>query len=82
MQCAHSVDLPARIHRDGRPPGECLCVYVDSIVDGADCTDGVPVPVASSLSSPPSFFSGRPTQRELLDDAAAVVALPRPLPLR
>ena len=37
MQCAHSVSLPARIHRDGRPAQECLCVYVDSVVDGADC---------------------------------------------
>ena len=37
MQCAHSVSLPARIHRDGRPAHECLCVYVDSVVDAADC---------------------------------------------
>ena len=37
MQRAHSVELPARIHRDGRPAHECLCVYVDSVVDGADC---------------------------------------------
>ena len=37
MQRAHSVILPARIHREGRPPSECLCVFVDSVVDGADC---------------------------------------------
>ena len=37
MQCAHSVDLPTRIHREGRPPSECLCVFVDSVVDAADC---------------------------------------------
>ena len=37
MQSAHTVNLPARIHRDGRSPNECLCVYVDSVVDGADC---------------------------------------------
>ena len=37
MQCAHTVSLPARIHREGRPAHECLCVYVDSVVDGADC---------------------------------------------
>ena len=35
---AHSLELPARIHREGRAPSECLCVYVDSAVDGAACT--------------------------------------------
>lgn len=36
-RCAHNVTLPARIHREGRALSECLCVYVDSAVDGAAC---------------------------------------------